>query len=62
MTKQILTKKLSLCKKTVANLEKKELRHAKGGIEYTDGTTCISIFINCETNEKCSCAITMCTH
>lgn len=55
MKRQTLDRKLVLNKKTVSNLEVKEMKHLKGGIPPTLKTTCVSDNPDCKTDEICSC-------
>lgn len=50
-----LTRKLVLSKKTVSNLETREMKNLKGGYPYSMKTTCVSDNPDCRTDEMCSC-------
>ncbi len=60
MKKHKLDRKLVLSKKTVSNLEEREMGHINGGAIGTYDNTCISLALVCHTNEACSCKITIC--
>ncbi len=57
MKKQTMKRKLVLSKKTVSNLEEREMALANGGVlpvtfQYP---TCVSADAGCQTWERCSC-------
>ena len=57
MKKHTLERKLVLSRKTVANLEPVDLKKFNGGalpntFQYP---TCVSVDVNCQTWERCSC-------
>ena len=61
MKKQKLERKLMLSKKTVANLDNREMREVKGGDDETfNARTCRSMNIACGTDEFCSCVGVAC--
>jgi len=60
MKRNTLERKLVLNKKTVSNLENQEMKNVKGGAIGTYYATCVSLAIVCNTNEDCSCKITIC--
>jgi hypothetical protein len=56
MKKQKLERKLTLSKKTVANLGNREMKEVKGGVDETfNYPTCRSMVRTCGTDEFCSC-------
>ena len=61
MKKQTITRKLSLSKKTVANLDEREMKKVKGGVRPSqDYMTCVSREITCGTNGLCTCDYSYC--
>jgi hypothetical protein len=66
MKKNIIDRKLVLNRKTVSNLEDREMKDAKaGGVSYRvcgtyDVATCVSEWAYCNTNEHCSCVGVTC--
>ena len=61
MKKQTITRKLSLSKKTVANLNDREMKKVKGGVPPSwEYVTCVSRETACGTNGLCSCDYSNC--
>ena len=63
MKKQSIKRTLVLNRKTVSNLDARDMEGLKGGDIYIPSynyPTCVSKLAGCRTNENCSCVGTIC--